>query len=110
MSYTNLDYLKEFTDDDPELIKEAVTRYLNKSPVLLEELNEGYEQRDWKKVAFAAHTLYGATQIVGMEGIGKELKKIENMATDNQDVREIERNIRQVNIAVEASFGELNDL
>lgn len=110
MPYTNLDYLREFTDNDPNLLKEAVQRYLNKSPVLLEELNKGYEDKDWEKVSFAAHTLFSATQIVGIESIKSELRQIETLARNGEDHHEIEKNLQHVNKAIKGSFKELNQL
>lgn len=108
MPYTNLDYLKSFTGDDPELIKEAILRYLKKSPELLSELNQNYENGDWDKVAFTAHTLYSATQIVGLEKIKTELKEIELKAKGEPDSEYIKTRLNTVNEAMAASFEELN--
>lgn len=112
MTYTNLDYLKDFTGDDPELIKEAVKRYLKKSPVLLEELNNGYKNKDWEKVAFTAHNLYSATQIVGIEKVKSLLRDMQHIAKEEkspQEIEELRKQLDEVNEAVEGSCKELNN-
>lgn len=112
MTYTNLDYLRDFTDNDPELIKEAVKRYLNKSPALLEELNDGYKNRDWDKVAFTAHNLYSATQIVGVEKVKTSLRDIQSISKEEKKPQEIEKyrkHLEEINEAVQGSFRELNN-
>lgn len=107
MPYTNLDYLKDFTGEDPELIKEAVQRFLKNSPVLLNQLNEGFKEEDWNKVSFAAHTLYSATQIMGIQEIKDQVKEVENMARDNPDAALLKENIDKINKAMEGAYKEL---
>lgn len=112
MAYTNLDYLKSFTGDDPELIKESIRRYLKKSPVLLKELNDGYKNEDWEKVAFTAHNLYSATQIVGLEQVKATLRDMQHIAKEEknpQSISELKKQLKEVNEAVEGSINELKD-
>lgn len=112
MGYTNLDYLKSFTGDDPELIKESIKRYLKKSPVLLAELNDAYKNEDWEKVAFTAHNLYSATQIVGMEIIKIDLRDMQHITKEERNPQknaEFRKSLEEVNKAVEGSIRELND-
>ena len=107
MPYTNLDYLKDFTGDDPDLIKEAVQRFLKNSPVLLNQLNEGFEEEDWNKVSFSAHTLYSATQIMGIQEIKDELKEVENIARENPDADTLKENVDKINKAMKGAYKEL---
>lgn len=112
MTYSNLDYLKDFTDNDSELIKEAVRRYLKKSPVLLEELNEGHKNEDWEKVADTAHNLYSATQIVGVEKVKTSLRDLQHISKNEknpQEIEELNTYLKEVNEAVNGSFKELNE-
>ena len=112
MTYTNLDYLKDFTGNDPQLVKEAVYRYLKKSPALLEQLNHAYKNGEWDEVAFSAHNLYSATQIVGIERIKEALIKIQQLAKERQEdsngTPDVKPYLDEVNEAIKGSFTELN--
>lgn len=108
MTYTDLNYLNDFTGGDHDLVKEAVKRYLKRSPELLAELNESYKNGDWEKVAFVAHSLYSSTQIVGIVTIKEPLRDIQKIANENhQDKEKLSLYIKDINEAIEASYEEL---
>lgn len=108
MAYTNLQYLNEFTDGDPELTREAIQRYLKNSPDLLNKLNSSYENEDWEQLAFIAHNLYSSTQILGIISIAEPLKDIQQLSKDQQDRDQIKIYIEDINKAVNASYKELD--
>lgn len=108
MTYTNLNYLNDFTDGDPELIKQTVSRYLKNSPDLLNKLNKSYEDGNWEQVAFVAHSLYSSTQIVGIISIAEPLKIMQQSAKENQNKNEIAEYLKDINKAIRGSYEELN--
>ncbi|MGK7390903.1 MAG: Hpt domain-containing protein [Candidatus Cyclobacteriaceae bacterium M2_1C_046] len=111
MIYTNLNYLNDFTDGDPELMKAAVSRYLKSSPKLLKKLNENYENGNWEQVAFVAHSLYSSTQIVGIVSIAEPLQILQKNFKENPNninKEETDAYINEINKAIKGSHSELS--
>jgi PAS domain S-box-containing protein len=65
--YTNLNYLKELTKDNPEMISEMLHVYLEETPRLLETITTGVKKKDWAAVQMAAHSLIPSFYTVGMK-------------------------------------------
>lgn len=65
--YTNLNYLKELTKDNPEMISEMIHVYLEETPRLLDTVKASLAKKDWASLQMAAHSLIPSFYTMGMK-------------------------------------------
>jgi len=65
--FTNLNYLKELTRDNPEMIAEMIHVYLEETPRLLNTILESVEREDWKSLQAASHSLLPSFFTIGIK-------------------------------------------
>jgi PAS domain S-box-containing protein len=64
--YTDLNFLKKRTKDNPELIMEMISLYLKQTPPLINRMKQGLHDKDWDSVYTAAHQLIPSFSIMGI--------------------------------------------
>jgi len=77
--YTNLDYLKQRTKNNPEMIMEMIDIYLTETPKMIEKMKESRDNMDWDSLAGAAHSIIPSFMIMGIS------KDYEMMARNIQE-------------------------
>ena len=116
--YTNLNYLKELTKDNAEMISEMLHVYLEETPKLLTTIREGVQKRDWPAVQMAAHSLIPSFYTVGMKkeyaGLAEALQQHAMRARKGGPVaedkmREIEEAAQQVHTVCNHAINELRE-
>ncbi|UII21791.1 Hpt domain-containing protein [Fulvivirga ligni] len=106
-NYTNLDYLIDFTDNDPDLIKQGISTYMSRSPELLDKLVTSVKTQDWKGIHDSAHSLYTSTQIVGLSCLAKPIKEVESQAREEKGMPEVSEKVDYINKIMLQSYEEL---
>lgn len=79
-SYKHIDlaYLESITDGSKEIIQELITIFIEQVPEFINDFDEGYNQKDWKKIAAAAHKAKSSVLSMGINDLGNvELKNLE---------------------------------
>jgi len=114
---TNLAYLKGITKNDPKLIMEMITVYLQQTPTLVNTIKQALSEKDWEAMQAAAHKMVPSFAIMGIgpayETIAKKIQaykgadtksnrigdlvlQLENICT--QACKELEEEYRTLNI------------
>jgi len=75
----NLDYLKQHTKGNPQMIREMIKIYLDETPRLITTMKESIDNMDWETLAEAAHSIIPTFSIMGIhkeyEDMAKQIKE-----------------------------------
>lgn len=77
--FSNLDYLRQRTKNNSEMMTEMIETYLEETPALINKMKESVDNIDWESLAAAAHSLIPSFKIMGVS------KDYESMARKIQD-------------------------
>lgn len=82
----NLDYLKEHTKGNEEMMKAMISSYLQETPALITTMKQSIDNMDWESLGVAAHSIIPTFSIVGINDEYTEMaKKIKEHAVKKDD-------------------------
>ncbi len=76
---TDLDYLNNRTKSNPKLMMQMISLYLEQTPILISEMNQGLKDKDWNSLHAAVHKMIPSFAIMGIS------TDFENMAKKVQE-------------------------
>ncbi|MHA7110130.1 Hpt domain-containing protein [Sunxiuqinia elliptica] len=76
-NYTNLDYLKEITGDEDEILKEFILMFFDQLPEFKNGLHDHLENKRYKELGELAHKAKSSVMTFGMEDLGWKLKDLQ---------------------------------
>lgn len=79
-SYKHIDlaYLESITDGSKEIIQELITIFIEQVPEFTSDFEDGFNDKDWKKIAAAAHKAKSSVLSMGINDLGNnDLKNLE---------------------------------
>jgi HPt (histidine-containing phosphotransfer) domain-containing protein len=82
----DLSYLRNMTDNNPELIKELVDIFISQADEYTKEMQEYYARGDWQSLSRLAHKAKSSVAIMGMSELSEMLKDFELSARDQKNV------------------------
>jgi CheY-like chemotaxis protein len=95
--YTDLNYLMQRTKNNPELMMEMISLYLEQTPPLISTMKSSLEKRDWESLHAAVHKMIPSFAIVGISPDYEEIaKKIKEFASTQQQEEEITDLVLQI--------------
>lgn len=87
---TNLDYLHLRTKANPVLISEIIQAYLIQTPLLMKEMKEQFNKRDWKALRAAVHKMIPSFSIMGIpanyEIIARDIEEYAAMQEESSTI------------------------
>ncbi|TVR74797.1 MAG: Hpt domain-containing protein [Marinilabiliales bacterium] len=83
--HINLDYLKEMSGGDRNMIKEMIDIYASEIPGYLERMNRYLETGDAEALGRLAHKAKASAQIMGAKKIAEDLRELENIASEGRN-------------------------
>ena len=75
--YTNLDYLKEITGGEDEILKEFIVLFFDQLPEFKVGLHEHLKNKDYKKLGELAHKAKSSVMTFGIDNLGIRLKELQ---------------------------------
>jgi PAS domain S-box-containing protein len=97
IKYTNLDYLKNRTKSNPELMMEMISLYLEQTPPLIVSMKQSTSSKDWNLLYTSAHKLIPSFSIVGINADFENMaKKIQEYARTQQQTDKIPDMVMQL--------------
>jgi HPt (histidine-containing phosphotransfer) domain-containing protein len=75
--YTNLDYLKEITGGEPEIMKEFIQMFFDQLPEFKDGLTKYLVEKKWKELGELAHKAKSTVMTFGMNDLGNRLKELQ---------------------------------
>lgn len=75
--YSNLDYLKEITGGEPEIMNEFIQMFLDQLPEFRDGLTKYLAEEKWKELGELAHKAKSSVMTFGMNDLGMRLKTLQ---------------------------------
>lgn len=114
MAYTDLSYLKEITGGESSIVIEMVEMFISQVDEFKENLNKYLEEKNWLELGKEAHKAKSSVLIVGMEDLGKNLKKLQLLTEEEKETETYPDYVKmfmdQCDAAVEELQVELQNL
>ena len=108
--YTDLNYLKKRTKDNPELIMEMISLYLKQTPPLINHMKQGLHDKDWDSVYTAAHKLIPSFSIMGIHrDFETTARMIQEYSNSKKHLNEVPEMILQLETCCSKACEELEE-
>ncbi|HEX7584856.1 MAG TPA: Hpt domain-containing protein [Prolixibacteraceae bacterium] len=75
--FTNLDYLKEITGGEPEVMKEFIQMFFDQFPEFKNGMRNYLAEKKWKELGEIAHKAKSSVMTFGMNDLGHRLKELQ---------------------------------
>ena len=86
IQYTNLDYLKEITGGEPEIIKEFIQLFFDQLPEFKDGMTKYLAEKKWKELGDLAHKAKSSVMTFGMNELGHRLKELQLKTIQLEDI------------------------
>jgi PAS domain S-box-containing protein len=105
---TNLEFLRQLTKNNPDMIAEMIKVYLEETPQLVNKMKEGVKSKDWEAVRSAAHSIVPSFSTVGIsEDYTVKTKRVQELAQKKEEPEEIEALVGEIEEICEKAYNEL---
>jgi len=81
----DLTYLKNITNDDPQLIREMIEIFAKQVEEYTKEIKEIYKGARWNDLSRLAHKVKSSLAIMGMNDLSNRMKELELLAGEERD-------------------------
>jgi HPt (histidine-containing phosphotransfer) domain-containing protein len=83
---TNLDYLKEITGGEPEIMQEFIQMFFDQLPEFRDGLTSHLANQKWKELGELAHKAKSSVMTFGMNELGYRLKELQLKTQKLEDI------------------------
>ena len=108
--YTDLEYLTQRTKNNPGLIMEMITAYLEQTPPLIKAMKQSAHKKDWDSLYAAVHKMIPSFSIMGISNDFESMaKKVQEYARSQQQADGILEMVMQLENVCVAACQELEE-
>jgi PAS domain S-box-containing protein len=105
---TNLDFLRQLTKNNADMIAEMINVYLEETPTLIQSMKEGLKKKDWEQVRASAHSIIPSFSTMGMgEEYTAIAKSIQDRAERKENPEKVAMLIERIEKICEKAYSEL---
>ena len=87
----DLAYLRSISANNQEFIQEMIQTFVQSIPLVLKDMNDCLQQKNWKKLSRLAHQIKPSFSLMGMESLRKTVFYIEENANQNTNLADLSR-------------------
>jgi len=84
--FTNLDYLKEITGGEPEVMQEFIQMFFDQLPEFKDGMSQYLADQKWKELGELAHKAKSSVMTFGMNELGYRLKELQLKTQKLEDI------------------------
>jgi len=84
--YTNLDYLKEITGGEPEIMQEFIQMFFDQLTEFRDGMTKYLAEKKWKELGELAHKAKSSVMTFGMNDLGLKLKDLQLKTQKLEDI------------------------
>ncbi|MEN8138471.1 MAG: Hpt domain-containing protein [Bacteroidota bacterium] len=103
----DLSKLEELADGDREFVIDIVSTFLDHAPIQVKEIEEAFEQADYKMLGDVAHKLKPSLDLMGIDSLYKVIRLIEQCAKEETKQKELPRIINEFTSIFEKVLDEI---
>lgn len=107
--YTNLDYLKEITGGEAEIMKEFIQMFFDQLPEFRDGLSRYLSEKKWKELGELAHKAKSSVMTFGMNDLGHRLKELQLKTQKLEDIETYEGHVREFMETIAQAETELKE-
>jgi len=107
--YTNLDYLKEITGGESEIMKEFIQMFFDQLPEFREGLTGYLADKKWKELGELAHKAKSSVMTFGMNDLGHRLKELQLKTQKLEDIDSYPDYVKEFMIIINVAEEELKE-
>lgn len=108
--YTDLNYLVQRTKNNPALILEMISVYLEQTPPLIQAMRQSWQNKDWETLQAVLHKMIPSFSIVGISSDFEAMaKKIMEFARTQQALEEMTQLVSQLEDVCSQACKELEE-
>lgn len=105
----NLDYLKEVTGGEPEIMVEFIQIFLDQIPEFKNGLPDLLQQKKYKELGELAHKAKSSVMTFGMEDLGVRLKQLQLKTQQLEDIESYSEDVNHFTELIERAELELKE-
>ena len=106
---TNLEYLKEITGGEPEIIKEFIQLFFEQLPEFKNGMTHYLAEKKWKELGELAHKAKSSVMTFGMNELGYRLKELQLKTQKLEDVESYPEYVDEFMSIIAQAETELNE-
>lgn len=107
--YTNLDYLKEITGGEPEVIQEFIQLFFDQLPEFKNGMTNYLAEKKWKELGELAHKAKSSVMTFGMNELGYRLKELQLKTQKLEDIESYPEYVAEFMSTIAQAETELNE-
>ncbi|MBK7389362.1 MAG: response regulator [Bacteroidetes bacterium] len=104
---TNLDYLRELSDNNESFFKDFISLFLNNTPETMAELEKQLSCKNWEGVRQAAHKMKPSLNYLGLKEAQGLAASVEEYALKKENLEKIESMVSRLKEICNAAYSEL---
>lgn len=108
--FINVDYIKEITDGNPELMKEFINLFIQQVPSFYSQMEHYYNTNEYVLLGKLAHKIKNSVAMMGIAELTSDMKRLEKLAQENEKVKSYPTYIKRYKDISEQAITELNTL
>ena len=106
----NLNYIREVTGDDDEVLKEFIMLFFDQLPEFKIGLHEHLNNKDYKKLGELAHKAKSSVMTFGMDNLGWRLKDLQLKTQKLEDVDSYPKYVEEFDEVISDAEKELQEI
>lgn len=107
--YTNLEYLKEITGGEPEVIQEFIQLFFDQLPEFKNGMATYLAEKKWKELGELAHKAKSSVMTFGMNELGYRLKELQLKTQKLEDIESYPEYVEEFMSTIAQAETELNE-
>src|SRR5450759_2909050 len=107
--FPNLDYLKEITGGESEVMKEFIQMFFDQFPEFKNGMRNYLAEKKWKELGEIAHKAKSSVMTFGMNDLGQRLKELQLKTQKLEDIDAYPAYVAEFMSVVAAAEAELQD-
>ncbi len=106
--YTNINYLKQVSGGDTVIMRKAISKFLETTPEMINQLDTQLKTQDFDQLAKTAHKLKSSVGLMGMEELQQTMQNIEFVAKSKERLDVLPVLVNRTRKMLIHSLSELN--
>jgi HPt (histidine-containing phosphotransfer) domain-containing protein len=108
--YTDLNYLKEITGGEDEILKEFINMFFDQIPEFKDGLHEHLKNKRYKELGELAHKAKSSVMTFGMDNLGHQLKELQLKTQELADIDTYPAYVQEFDTVVAQAEKELQEV
>ncbi|MEM6522390.1 MAG: ATP-binding protein [Bacteroidota bacterium] len=104
----DLSYLKGVCNNDESFMREMIDTFVTNTPQIISEMVHMSKEQNWRQVSALAHKLKPSVTFMGINQIKDAIKRIESFAKEGRKIDVVAKDIDEVREVIDKAINELS--